>query len=309
MKNSTRFHNLLLFLLFIVIATLFWVVMTLKDSAQVTTEVEIEITDKPDSITFINQPPTILHIIVRDKGTSLMRSAFMRNPKVQFNFHEFAHDGVFRMTASDIYSILRSKFSSASQISALSIDSIHLQYTDLPPKKVPIDIISQLEPGIGYVVEHLRPNKKIVKVYALSQETLDTIMSVKTRRIKHTGLNKTTTYKVGLLPMRGVRIEPNEITVTATVQPLVTKEITVEITAVNVPHGENISLFPSMATVSFFVPMNRFNSPVTPLTVQVDYNDIQKGNTLRLPVKITQWPSFIIDPKVKPATVEYILVK
>ena len=93
-------------------------------------------------------------------------------------------------------------------------------------------------------------------------------------------------------------------------EPLVTKEVKVEVKAINVPEGENISLFPLMVSVSAFVPMSRFNEPLTDLEVAVNYNDIDQANGYkRLPVKILDAPRYAIDPKPNPASVEYILVK
>ena len=86
LKKSAGFHNILLFVLFVVIASLFWIIMAMNDSAQVTLDVNMRIIGKPDSLTFINEPPQTIHVTVSDKGTSLLRSAFASNQVIQFNF-------------------------------------------------------------------------------------------------------------------------------------------------------------------------------------------------------------------------------
>ena len=97
---------------------------------------------------------------------------------------------------------------------------------------------------------------------------------------------------------------------TVDVEPLVNKEVKVEVKAINVPEGENISLFPSMVTISAFVPMSRFNEPMTDMEVVVDYTDIQNTpSERRLPVKILHAPRYAVDPKASPKSVEYILVR
>lgn len=311
MRKSSGFHNVLLFLLFVVIATLFWVVMAMNDAAQVTLDVNVRIVGKPDSLTFINEPPRTIHLTVRDQGTSLLRSAFARNPVVQFNFKEYASDGVFRLTAADIYSALRARFSPEAQLTTLSVDSIRLVYTALKPKTVPIEIESSLSAAPGYVVDrHLTPSKKFVRVYAVSNSILDTIIRVRTTIITGANLSHTTSYTVGFQPIKGARIDPGRITVTVDVEPLVNKEVKVEVKAINVPEGENISLFPSMVTISAFVPMSRFNEPMTDMEVVVDYTDIQNTpSERRLPVKILHSPRYAVDPKASPKSVEYILVR
>lgn len=311
MRNSSGFRNLLLFLLFVIIAALFWVVMAMNDAAQVNLDVNVRIVGKPDSLTFINLPPAKVHVTVRDKGTSLIRSAFARNPVVQFNFSEYASDGVLKLSASDIYSALRTRFGQGAQLTSLSVDSIKLTYTSLPPKTVPVEIESNLSAALGYIVEsNLTPSRKFVKVYSTSQVQLDTLQRVHTMVIRKSNLSKTTNFRTTFQPISGVRIVPSSIVVTVPVEALVSKQMKVEVQPVNVPEGENISLFPSMVTVDAFVPMSRFNDVWEGMVLQVDYNDIVASSGVkRLPVKIVDTPKFVLDAKVTPSAVEYILVK
>ena len=311
LKKSAGFHNILLFVLFVVIASLFWIIMAMNDSAQVTLDVNMRIIGKPDSLTFINAPPQPIPVTVSDKGTSLLRAALARHPVIQFNFKEYAENGVFRLKASDIYAQIRARFGTQAQISNISVDSVSLAYTALPPKTVPIEIVSHLSATPGYVVDkHLTPSKKFVLVYSTNNTLLDTLMRVRTKPITGANLAHTTNYKIGFEPIKGARIVPSSITVSVNVEPLVTKEVKVEVKAINVPEGENISLFPSMVSVSAFVPMSRFNEPLTDLEVAVNYSDIDQANGYkRLPVKILDAPRYAIDPKPNPASVEYILVK
>ena len=72
LRNSRGFHNVALYLVFVVIASLFWLVMWLNDSIQETFDVRLRIYNVPDSVTFIDNPPAGLHVTVRDKGTSLL---------------------------------------------------------------------------------------------------------------------------------------------------------------------------------------------------------------------------------------------
>lgn len=310
-RQSSGFHSFLLFLLFVVIAALFWVVMAMNDAAQINLDVKIRIDGKPDSITFINLPPEKVHLTVRDKGTSLIRSAFARNPEVHFNFNEYSSDGMFRLSASDIYSALRTRFSQGAQLSSLSVDSIKLNYTDLPPKKVPVEVESSLTPALGFVVDrNLTPSRKFVEIYSKSRLQLDTLQRVHTKVIRKDNLSKSTNFKVTFQPIPGVRIEPSSILVGIPVEALVSKQMKIEVHAINVPEGENISLFPAMVTVDAFVPMSRFNETWEEVELQVDYNDIKANPSVkRLAVNIARAPKFIMDAKVTPAAVEYILVK
>lgn len=308
-KKSSHFHNFLLFLLFIVIAALFWIITTMNERVQMNVDVKFSIINKPDSISFINLPPENIHITITDKGTTLFRTAMMRTPVLELNFREFASNGLFRMTNADLYSMLRTKFGSNAQISSTSIDSLRISYTDIPAKIVPIDIMSELHPATGFVVSPtFKTSDKLVKVYSMKQEILDTINKVNTYLISKSNISQNTTVETKLIEPKGVRIEPSSISVEIMVEPLVSKTVSLEIKPINVPNQESVLLFPSMAKVVVFVPMSKYNEELENATLIVNYNNIKVGRR-KLPVSIASLPTYCINPSVKPDSVEYTVVR
>ena len=98
---SSAFRKMLTFLVFVVIAALFWFIMALNDSAQDDFEVRVAITNVPDSVTFINLPPQKIHVMVRDQGVNLWRNGILVRPAVEINFRDFSNDGRFIVRRSD----------------------------------------------------------------------------------------------------------------------------------------------------------------------------------------------------------------
>lgn len=308
MRNSSRFRNLLLYLLFVGVATVFWLIIAMNDNVQKHLDVNITISDKPDSITFITLPPSHIHVTVRDRGTRLYRAIMTKNLNIDFNFKEFSNNGVFRVTTSDIFAALRAKIGSEAQINAISIDSINLPYTLLAGKKVPIEIISELTASNGFVVmPQLEPSKKIVTIYSANQNVLDTIHKIKTEKIIQNNLSKTITLKASFVKIPNVRISPENVNVTIPVEPLVNKKITKEIKVIGVPKNENVLLFPTTATVSIFVPMSKFNDDVN-VSLEVNYNQIRERSR-KLAINIENVPFYGINPTIAPDSVEYTLVR
>ena len=131
-KKSSRFHNFLLFILFVVIASLFWLIMVMNDSVEDTVTLRLNIYNKPDSLTYINLPPEKINVTVRDKGTQLMRNGLGRTATLDINFREYADNGYFRLSNTQLYGIVKNKFGNSSQILSVSVDSMRLEYTSLP---------------------------------------------------------------------------------------------------------------------------------------------------------------------------------
>ncbi|MDE6018154.1 MAG: hypothetical protein K2G85_05005, partial [Muribaculaceae bacterium] len=77
LRESSRFRSFLTFLVFVAVAAMFWMILTLNDSVQDGCLVNVRITNKPDSVTFISDVPKTIHVEVRDKGSGLMRTMWM----------------------------------------------------------------------------------------------------------------------------------------------------------------------------------------------------------------------------------------
>lgn len=311
-KSTSRFRNLLLFLVFVAIAALFWVVLALNDSVQSSFEVKLRVDGVPDSVTFITDMPDDIHVTVRDKGTGLIRAAFFRKPVLHLDFKEFAsqrHDHAVCVSRAELVSLVRRLFGPSAQISSVSLDSIHIPYTDRPGKRVPIQVIADVTAASGSVIGgRPRLSQGYTLVYGPEKIT-DTVTRVYTDRIVRRGLSETTTLEVGLRPVAGTRLIPSRIKVTIPVEPLVNKRVMVDVEAVNAPEGNSVLLFPQRVEVSYYVPMSRFNDEQRGIVVQADYAARGRGMSGRIPVKVLRAPSECVNIVAQTDSLEYTVVR
>ncbi len=307
-RKSSRFHDALVFLSFVVVATLFWFIMALNDSVEDTVEVRLNITNVPDSVTFIKLPPERVHVSVRDKGTSLLRSAFFRSPVVNLNFADYASDGRFRFSRSDMSAAVRSVFGPGAQVSVLSVDSVSVPYTTLKGKRVPVVVAADVTASLGNIIDGNPVSRPANVLVYSSREVLDTITRVYTERLVKRNLSESSVESVAVHAVAGARIVPAQVEVKVNVQPLVRKELLVECGVRGVPDGISLLLFPSRVPISYFVPMSRFNDDHPPVEVWVDYADTHLAGTKRLPVKIGPTPRGIRNVTTELDSVEYTIV-
>ena len=308
-RHSSRFHEALVFLAFVGISALFGLIMALNDSVQRSVEVRINVTNVPDSVTFIQFPPQKMHVSVRDKGTALMRTAFFRTPVVNMDFQDFASDGVLRFSRDDINAAAKSLFGASAVVSVTSLDSVRVTYTSLKGKRVPVVVVADITASSGNVVEG-RPisSPSNVLVYS-TREVLDTITRVYTERVVRRNLSESVSEAVSVRQVAGARIIPAKVDVKINVQPLVNKESKVDVVVKNVPEGMSLLLFPSKVTVSYFVPMSRFNDEVSGLEAWVDYDDIHLIGTKKLPVRLGKTSAGYRNISLRTDSVEYTLVR
>lgn len=310
LRTSRSFRNVLLFFVFVCISALFWLMMALNDSIQDNIDVSVKIYNVPDSVTFIEEPPTNLHVTVRDKGTSLLRTGVLRKPTLQINFREYAYGGVFRYSASDLYSSLRSTFGSSAQITSVSIDSLRLNYTSNPGRKVALTVVSDVTAATGFMIcGKPKCSRAWVMLYSNS-EAADTISRVYTERIVKRGLSASEDVNVKLVsPGKGIRIIPSVVKVSIPVETLVKKKSTVPVKVVNVPANESLLIFPANVEVTYFVPLSRFNSDTGEIVVTADYNDMVQRRGSRMPIHVGHHAGDVVNVTLLTDSVEYTIVR
>lgn len=308
-KRTSAFHNTLVFLMFVAVATVFWFFMVMNDNVQESVDLKIRLTNVPDSVTFISDPPESVHVGVRDKGTNLLRVTFASEPGVDIDFREFAEDGLFRLSAADFMGLLKQSLGQSAQIVNTSVDSLRFEYTNKPGKRVPIKIVADVEAQSGKVIAG-KPHSAITTASLYSANVpLDTISYVQTLPLVRRNLEENTTEVIELKPIKGVKIEPAKIEVQIPVEPLVNKSQLVPIQVINIPAGQSVLLFPNKVEVSYYIPMSRFSDDIHGFSVIADYHDLAHDKTGRVKLHLAQSPKMAVNPKLKTESVEYTIVK
>lgn len=308
-KENPKFHDFVLFLIFVCISTLFWFVLAANDSAQDSFNVKVSISNVPDSVTFISDIPERVHISVRDKGTNLWRNHW-RPPTINVDFRDYGENGVLRFSKDDIASSLKSQFGKTATITSISIDSLYLDYTTNKGKRVPVVVDASITAASGSVISgELKPRPSSVYVYG-EKSVLDTIHSVHTSLLSLKDISESCKVDVEMRKIANAKIIPSKVEVGVTVEPLVKKEAMITITAINVPQGRNLLLFPSKIPVDYYVAMSHLGDDDDPdVELTVDYNDLSKSSSSsRLGVTIARFPSRLQNLTLKTDSVEYTVV-
>ena len=304
MRKSRKTKNFLVFLVFILIAAVFWFVMAINDEVSEKVAIKLEIVNKPDSVTFINVPPSQIQVVVKDKGSHLLRHALNKELKLYLDFPEFINDNKFVVTRGDLLPLLRNIFGSSSSIPSISVELIECAFTTSPGKKVPVELIYNVNAVPGMIVA---PNPKLstsyVNVYSLND--IDTLKSVKTEKIQLENLDKTTTVTTKIKPIPGTRIIPVKLKVTFVVEQLVKKQSTIAVTPDNLPIGKDIIFFPPRVKVVYYVPMSMFAKEETGIQVKASFDEALETTSAKVGVWVDKVPSYVKNVELLTDCVEY----
>lgn len=303
--HSARGKDVLLYLLFVCVAFVFWLMLSLDSEVQRDYDVPLVIDDVPDSVTFITAMPATVNVGVQAKGSQLLQYAWGHIAPVKFSFREFASENVWAVTTAKMESRMRDYFGNGVMINSVRPDSLRLVYTTLPGEKVKLHIQGSVTTNLEYVQSGpLSANVDSIAVYSRHPLPHD-LKIVETEPFVCRDLRDTTYVEVRLTPIAGMRFIPDRVRVCVPVEALVMKKQMVRIEAVNVPEGSALITFPSKAEVSFLVPVSRYKDD-DELRVFADYNDIRRGSQY-LPLHMSLMPSDIRQASVAPDSVEYII--
>ncbi len=272
-----------LFLTFVLIAALFWVLLTFNNN--MTHDITINVTvKKPKNVTLINDVPSSITVTMKDRGLSFLKSFFKSTPSIEIDFNKYNNEKnkAFEISSYQLISEVRRalKNNEATIIKVLP-ESIVSKYTTLPGKKVPVnweDNIKNIIPDKQFVInpDMITTDPDSVIIYALDQATLFKINEVNISTVEVANLTSTFTKEVAMKSINNVRIIPDKVKLTVPVEPLIRKDYNASISVRNQPQGVKILIFPPSVDVSFLVPQSHYREAVN-LTVIVDYNDIDQN--------------------------------
>lgn len=307
LRNSEKTKNFLVFLVFVGIAFVFWVIMSLNDEVQDNFEVEVVITDVPDSVTFISTPPGRLHVTVRDKGLNLLRHRISSVPQLTLRFPEFTEGDRFRVSHASLSASLRHMFGSTAMVTSVTPDSINLIFTSLPGKRLPVELNYDVTVVPGMVLGRPKLSNSVVEVYSTNKN--DTLRRLNTEKIVLRQLDKTTTVDVPIISQSGKRIIPSSIKVTFPVEQLVKKESLVNVEADNIPLGQDILFFPSKVKVVYYVPMSHYNDNSMPVKIEASFREAVNTSSDKVGIKLVSKAPYISNVELMQDSVEYTLVR
>lgn len=301
-------RNILTFLVFLVISTIFWFLMALNDEIQHDYQIPIRYEEFPKGMTVISGNIPSINVTVKDKGSALAKFSFGADPLLKLRYGDFTRpsDNSLLISEAQLNSSLRGIFGSSASIVATRPDSLFLVYTTNPGIPVKVVLDAEVTPLPQYeLFGQPRLSQDSVMLYSNLKQRLR-IHQLSTVPLSLTQLSDTTTVEVRIDVPEGMRAIPSTVKVTFPVEPLVSKKRQIKIEAINVPAGSRLLPFPATIEVNYLLPKSLFSRANSPLRAIVDYKDITPGRKT-IPVTIIDIPSYYKSVRPSAKEVEYLL--
>ncbi|MBR4483322.1 MAG: hypothetical protein IKS58_05040, partial [Paludibacteraceae bacterium] len=174
--------------------------------------------------------------------------------------------------------------------------------------KVPVKLQRSITFNDQYCISDsctVEPQK--VTIYA-SQERLDTIDTICTSLLTAKNLSDTLRTTLRLNIPSQVKTDHPQVDVMVPVEIYIEGSVSVPVKAVNVPKQYTVKTIPSEVTVKYNVGKSRYNK-VTPggFNICIDYEDLIDSNSKNLFLLVKKVPDGVINYKLSPESVEYIV--
>ncbi len=302
-------REFLIFLFFIIVASLFWLLQTLNEPYETELEIPIEVTNVPQNALITSDIPTELKVMVKDKGTILM-NYFLGNTisPLTLNFMDLYEDKNNVEIATDIFNKkIESQLKQSTKILSIKPEKIDFIYTLGEAKKVPVQLKGSITPKRSYYLSNITYKPDSVSVYA-PPSILKDINVAYTSPVYMNNIGETKIIEVSMAKIKGAKFIPEKVNIKLSVDIYAEKSLDVPVIGINFPNGKTLRTFPSKVKVDFQIGLKHFKD-VNPndFFICVDYNELIGNNSDKCDVILKTYPSFVNHITINPTKVDYLI--
>lgn len=140
-----------------------------------------------------------------------------------------------------------------------------------------------------------------------TKELVENITEVVTEYTVFENLKATSQLPAKLKAIEGISFEPNVVDIYIPIYEFTERSFEIPILSKNTPSTLDVKFFPSRAKISFSVTLDNYKK-ISPddFEIMIDYNSLRKLETDQVELKLTKYPSFILNPKLSPEAVEFL---
>ena len=107
--------------------------------------------------------------------------------------------------------------------------------------------------------------------------------------------------------VEGVKFIPSQVDIYIPIEEYTERTFEIPITAIHVPSKLDVKFFPSRANVTFSVTLEEYKKiAAEDFAIELDYRKFHTNEDGRVTLELTKIPSTIINPRISPASVEFL---
>ena len=296
------------YLIFVVVAILFWFAQAMQEQTSITTDYEVRLVNVPNNVIFTSDIPKTVSVSLSGRGYSLFHNLWNnRHDTIDIDYGALAHlNGRTVIDMTTWKKIFSDDIQDHISVNSVNPSPFEIYTSTGEHRQVKVRFNGKVVPDKDFTLCGVNITPQVVDAYAPAL-VLDTVTVAHTE-IKHFNhLNDTTTITLALQPLHGVKFVPNKVKVQLCVDLMTNKTLSVPINAINVPSGHTLRTFPDRVDITFGVSATLYNTITSSdFNIIVDYN--QAGTNINtLPLHVNKKPDGVNNIKLSTKLVEYIV--
>lgn len=307
--NTNR--EFLTFMFFLLISSAFWLLQALNETYEVELRIPLKSINVPNDIVVTADLPENLQVMVRDKGTVLVRYLYgTEMTQLDIDCKEYDNEmpsGRVLLDMGNVQKSVQARLLASTQIISILPDTLEYFYNRGATKRIPVKHIGEITTEPEYYIKDVSFSPDSVDFLAPTS-ILDTVTAAYVMTSGLKDLSETYSTTENLRKVRGGRFIPSKVEMNVDVDMFTEKTVEVPIVGRNFPKNNNLRTFPSKAKIVFRIGMSHFKEvSANDFSIYIDYNEVLDSRAKKLKLKLHSYPQGISNVKIIPEEVDYLL--
>ncbi|WP_016775931.1 CdaR family protein [Anaerophaga thermohalophila] len=309
--------NVVVFLVFLVIATGFWFLNALRKEYTATLSYPVKFVNIPEDKMLPDDFKSRIEVKVRAVGFVILRYQLSNTfLPLTFNVSEMqplkteAGEGVYTLTSGEHNKIV-GQLSQGMELIDVNPDTLFVPLAEKSSKRVPVRVSAD----IGFEKQYLQAGPILVQPDSVMisgpKQVIDTVKYIETRELQLEGLADSISTVIPLIIPSQVKASEKRVTAIVPVEPFTELNLRIPLRVYGLPDSLRIKTFPSEIQVSFRVGMSKYGTiDESQFHAVVDASPVlREDRPDRLKVRLDKAPSNVESLSFSPIFVEYLLEK
>lgn len=220
------------------------------------------------------------------------------------------HSDIFKVNTSEIRKEVSEALENRVEIEFIETTSLTFDFTPQTHRKVPV----VADMSISFREQYMQVGEVIfepdsITIYG-NTSLINSIESVRTRKVEYNTLDAPVRSVVMLSPMQGVRFSVEKVNYTIDVKRYFEARRTVTLTADNLPDGKSLLILPSQVEICYRAPFDSKPSQTGgEIVLSVDYDEFAKSRNAKVIPQLKYSDIKILSYDLTPNQVECILME
>lgn len=306
--STFPWRNLLFFLLFLVLAFIFWLMLFFqKENVEGTYRIPLKYTNIPEDVVFDNPLPEYIEISIADNGVEVFLLDIRKKDSLIINVSQLAEEGTTQLQGDQYRQLIRSQLSPSTNIRGYYPMSISLATSQLAHKQLRVVFDGEITTNrANLVADSAIFIPETVTAYG-SGKSLQKLDAAVTEYTLFKNLKATSQLPVTISPVEGVKFIPAQVDIYIPIKEFTERTFEIPITASRMPQDMDVKFFPSRVKVSFSVTLEEYKK-IAPedFAIELDYREFHANEGGRVELELTKIPLSANNVRISPTSVEFL---